>query len=127
MDDLEATPEQSSADLSAIFGSLLSNPDALSRVSGIISQYTNSESAEKGGEVEPKIDNPEPQSGNPEPPSAPKLPDLLSLFSKSAPSQNKEQTALLLAIRPYLSEHRRELIDGFIKMSKLTDILKSLT
>lgn len=111
---------KTSADLSSILGSLLSNPDAISKVNGIISQYTSSD-GEKNDTSEAS------PTEAAEPASEAKIPDLLSLISSSTPTQNKEQTALLLAIRPYLSPHRRELIDGFIRMSKLTDILKKLT
>ena len=119
MDEVNASAK-TSADLSSILSSLLSNPDAISKVNGIISQYTSSDGENKAAsETAP--------SESAEPPSETKIPDLLSLISSSAPTQNKEQTALLLAIRPYLSPHRRELIDGFIRMSKLTDIIKKLT
>lgn len=120
MDEVKNTTATPS-DLSAMLGSLLQDPDALSRVSGIISQYTGAEnSSTEQAQSTPEA---EPTQVAPKLP----LPDLLSMLHASAPSQNKEQTALLLAIKPYLSEHRRELIDGFIKMSRLTDILKKLT
>ena len=59
-----------------------------------------------------------------------KIPNILSNFSSTKAEDSiatKQQIALLLAIRPYLSERRKELIDTFIKMSKLGAIFKNLT
>ena len=58
-----------------------------------------------------------------------KIPSVLSLLS-----ENKEggtmldhnQKALLSALRPYLSEKRRELIDLFIKMDRFGSIFKTI-
>lgn len=59
-----------------------------------------------------------------------KLPEFLSKISSSKSEDSvatKQQIALLLAIRPYLSDHRKELIDTFIKMNRLGSIFKNLT
>ena len=38
-----------------------------------------------------------------------------------------DRTRLLLALRPYLSRERQEIIDHIIKFSKIGDLLKRLT
>lgn len=61
---------------------------------------------------------------------AQKLPEILSLISSKGLQKSfisKQQEALLLAIRPYLSERRCELIDGFMKLGRLGEILSKLT
>ena len=66
-----------------------------------------------------------------------KLPDIISAFggmggggrSGATGGEKKDQdrrTALLLALRPYLSPRRREIVDYLIKMNKLGDVFKNL-
>jgi hypothetical protein len=58
-----------------------------------------------------------------------KMPQILSQFSSKNSEESlatKQQIALLLAIRPYLSDRRKELIDTFIKMNKLGVIFKKI-
>ena len=58
-----------------------------------------------------------------------KMPDILSNLSSLKPENsiaNKQQINLLLAVRPYLSERRKELIDSFIKINKFSSIFMSL-
>ncbi len=137
-----------SPDVSTLLATVLSNPEALSKMGEIIAKSTRELNGENPPQTEDNlrnIDNNAESSGdntdiqkdasptfqnliNPEVIS--KLPDILSLLSsQKAPSseQSRQQAALLLAIRPYLSEHRRELIDTFIKLDRLWDILKKLT
>ena len=61
---------------------------------------------------------------------AQKLPEILSLISSKGLQKSfisKQQEALLLAIRPYLSERRCELIDSFMKLGRIGEILSKLT
>ena len=66
-----------------------------------------------------------------------KLPDIISAFggmgggSKGGATgggkkDQDRRTALLLALRPYLSPRRREIVDYLIKMNKLGDVFKNL-
>ena len=58
-----------------------------------------------------------------------KIPNILSLFSDNKQSSSildSNQKALLNALRPYLSEKRRELIDLFIKMDRFGSIFKTI-
>ena len=54
------------------------------------------------------------------------IPGILSLLPKNLPSADPRQTALLLAIKPYLSQKRAELIDGFLKFEQIGSLLKNL-
>lgn len=140
--------EKSNLDFSSLFSALLSNPETLSKVSNIIGALTEKENgvnspldADNTNQNEPKLAK---ESNNTENKSeasptlqnietnnaVAKLPEILAKFSSSNNENSlatKQQIALLLAIRPYLSEHRRELIDTFIKMNRLGAIFKNLT
>ncbi|MGM9631577.1 MAG: hypothetical protein ACI3XL_00590 [Eubacteriales bacterium] len=145
----EITDEKRSADDSlGVLTTLLSNPDILSKMGDIIAKHTGEENAENRADGVPNTENSAISTDNsdgnkessPTYANAPNdaltslLPGLLGALGKQgAPhgsghkSSNKEQTALLLAIRPYLSDHRREIVDTFIKMSKLMELLKNFT
>ena len=139
---------QASTDLSSLLGSLISNPEALSKIGEIISNATSTQEGDnpphsiiiesnledsssqieetstinKG--VSPTFQNPNSND------ILLKLPKILSKLSSEKGENSiatKQQIALLLAIRPYLSEHRKELIDTFIKMNRLGAIFKNLT
>ena len=139
---------QASTDLSSLLGSLISNPEALSKIGEIISNATSTQEGDnpphsikiesnledsssqieetstinKG--VSPTFQNPNSND------ILLKLPQILSKLSSEKGENSiatKQQIALLLAIRPYLSEHRKELIDTFIKMNRLGAIFKNLT
>ena len=134
-----------SPDLTGLISSLLSSPESLSKLSGIISKYTNSENgvnsppSEHLGEFVDDNDttnaniNAEPPTSSPTEENSSNagnrldLSKIASIFSSNSSGKsqkNKEQTALLLAIRPYLSPRRQELIDSFIKISQLGEILQ---
>ena len=58
-----------------------------------------------------------------------KIPNIISLFSDNKQGStilDSNQKALLNALRPYLSERRRELIDLFIKMDRFGSIFKTI-
>ncbi len=135
-------------DLSSLIGNLISNPEALSKISDIISNATSEhrgDNSPHSNEIESNTEDipsqtPEYSLNNGE--TSPtfqnfemgsilsKLPETLSKISSLKAEDSiatKQQIALLLAIRPYLSEHRRELIDTFVKMNRLGTIFKNLT
>ena len=135
-------------DLSSLLINILSKPETLSKMGQIIANLNESQSSDNSP---PKSEN----KGNNQPSeekereyldenngTAPtfnqndsndilsKLPEMLSKLSSQNQENlfaNKQQIALLLAIRPYLSEHRKELIDTFIKMNRLGSIFNNLT
>ena len=143
-------PEESSGalDVSGLLSSLLSNPEAFSKMSNIISNLTSSvnstnppQSNDNNGVNAELADNIENNTTNSKEHSPtfqnqdvtnilPKIPEILSKISSVKAEDSvatKQQIALLLAIKPYLSEHRKELIDTFIKMNKFGAIFKNLT
>lgn len=135
-------------DLSTLLGGLLSNPEMLSKISNLISvlgmpqssdnspQTTDNESTNSNindnnesvlsnsEDISPTFQNSESNY------ILTKMPEILSKFSSSKDENSiatKEQIALLLAIKPYLSDRRKELIDTFVKMNRLGAIFKNLT
>lgn len=142
------TENRNSMDFSSLVGGIISNPDALSKMTDIISKLgLNASGANSPLEAEKanKSTNDEVNSSEKDVLSSTnsstsnnfeanniisKMPDILSKIS-SIKGENsiidKKQIALLLAIRPYLSEHRKELIDTFIKMDKIGAVFKNLT
>ena len=143
-------PEESSGalDVSGLLKSLLSNPEAFSKMSNILSNLTSSTNSinppqinDNNGVNEELADNIENNTTNSKEYSPtfqnqdvtnilPKIPEILSKISSTKAEDSiatKQQIALLLAIKPYLSEHRKELIDTFIKMNKFGAIFKNLT
>lgn len=140
--------QEPSTDLATLLSSLLSSPDSLSKISEIIDKRTNLENRDNSPQnnifstnddditkaVENSTDvlkdiSPTPQNEEKENQSENPLGFLSFLSSErlSSLSLKQEQINLLLAVRPYLSEHRRELIDGFIKFSKIAGIFKNLS
>ena len=136
-----------SKDLASIVSGLISNPNIISKINNILDNIdtasnsnnsppsNNISSNEKESEndnsnihVNPNDYSPTFQNldiGN----FISKIPDILSKLS-SASNENsivtKQQINLLLAVRPYLSERRKELIDSFIKINKFSSIFMSL-
>ena len=125
--------------------SLLSNPDAMNKMAGALSRLgildgeeQPEEKSTDEGSVPTASDTRDPLSSllsNPEILS--KIPTILSALSASSgkgsatPPSHKDKgkdrrIALLLALRPYLSPHRREIVDYLVKMNKLGEIFKSL-
>ena len=123
--------------------SLLSDPSSLSKIEGVLARHgisngqvrghnppLNSEIDENSANIDEnsakereasptfKKDNIGELSGA--------LPGILSLLPKNLPSADPRQTALLLAIKPYLSPKRAELIDGFLKFEQIGSLLKNL-
>lgn len=135
-------------DLSMLSG-LLSNPEIMSKVSGVLSSLSTPEAkadessapasaVPEGGDLASKLssvmDNKELMS---------KLPDVMAAMGpllsggkgggggKSGTGGKKQEcdkrTALLLALKPYMSPRRCEAIDYFIRINKLGDVIKSIT
>ena len=141
----EIVTESNSTEL---LSALLSNPDTMSKIGSIISKFTDSANRDNSPPNQENLNIHENskenehqflQNDSNNPPhinTAPnldivsKLPDLISLLSSQnsqISQQTKQQNTLLLASRPYLSEHRQQLIDSFIKFSRLGEILKKLS
>lgn len=112
-DTHEAQAPSSSGD---ILSSLLSNPELLAKLPTIISS------------VKPILDIIGRSAGAGESTAVASLP----VKSQSLPSAAKHdqgsdpRSALLCAMKPYLSQDRRNAVDYIIKLSRLGDILKTL-
>lgn len=115
--------------------SILSDPNALSGVTGALKKL-GILSSEDGDKTEEEL-SPQPErSGDPssisalsiDPELMKRIPQLLSVASKlgSAQKRDDNRSRLLLALRPYLSERRRSAIDRLITLGALGDALKSL-
>ena len=134
----------SSPDVAAILAGMLSNPEALSKIGGILSKFTAGESGlnppqneQVGAESEDVISTPSDYQADISTASPTEQTEnegigaldfakIASIFGGGFERQktpNNTQTALLLAVRPYLSPRRKELIDTFIKFSRLGDFL----
>ena len=120
-------------------GSILSNPDTMSKIGNIISKHTGSEIRDSSpqsrsfsgdsvqdsngiGEFVNKSEKLSPTHKSEEiNESAP------DFSSKSDEEQVNfhDQIALLLAIKPYLSPKRRNTIDTFIRFTKMGNLFKN--
>ncbi len=134
-------------DLSGVLSSLLSNPGALSKLSGILSKFT----AETDGNNSPLDSNltkdintrdalddknqtdkddllpTEAASSNPDTSlDFSKIASIFSSINLPKTSKNNKEIALLLAIKPYLSPRRKDLIDSFIQITNFSEIFKSI-
>lgn len=147
MDNDTSTNNQPS-NITEMLGQLLSKPETIEKIGDIVSRYAKNDN---GLSSPPSSENAE--NNNTAPTNAPTslkeirdssptnstsenldflkiLPAFSSLLSPKNPeisAASNQQKALLLAIRPYLSERRRELIDTFITFNKLSEIFKNLT
>ena len=122
-------PEQASAEnigsgtSGDIFSSLLSNPDILMKLPSIISaakpiiemmSQTKQQASSEAATI---------SAGSVLKPSQPSQP---SQPSHHASHLTDNRTALLCAMKPYLSDDRRRVIDYIVKLGRLGDILKTL-
>lgn len=98
----------------ALFSSLLSNPELLSKLPELISVVSPLISSLSLG-------------GNPAAPTAAQ--NQTKPAGSFLPAQSREvqnSNALLCALKPYLKKERQDAIDYMIKLSRLGDILKTL-
>ncbi len=140
--------EGHSQDISGTLFSFLSNPDAIGKLSGILSKYTNasdSTNSPQGEDFSKENDTSDTQSNENIAVSSTSSPTnknssnlnlgldfskIASILGGNSPEKaqkNKDQITLLLAIRPYLSPRRQELIDSFIKINHIGEILNKIS
>ncbi len=100
--------------LSDMLSTILSNPEAMSRISALAGQLSR-----EGGEPPPL---------NEEALRVPlELEKKLENTPKKAPSGGaKQRRMLLLALKPYLSSERAAMVESIIKISDLTDLVGPL-
>lgn len=146
-DTVNENERAGSGDVSSLLTALLSDPQVLSRVGDTLAALSqNAKSAESTDDLN-DTDNTEDRTKDGTDPGSidqrsdkkastaggealPDLPALLSKLADGTGAQSpelKREIDLLRAVRPYLSPRRQEMIDGFIRMSKLGEIFKSLS
>ena len=139
---------KNNTDLATILGGLMSNPELTSKMGEILSGLSsakkddnsppsdenssnNTTDKEETMDVSQKDDISFPTFHNSDMGNIlAKLPQIISNLSGEKDENSlasKQQIALLLAIRPYLSQRRQELIDTFIKMNRFGAIFKNLS
>ncbi|MBR7184415.1 MAG: hypothetical protein IKD37_02280 [Clostridia bacterium] len=131
-----------SPDLSAMMRSVLEDPARMAQLQGIISALGGNDAAGTDAAVSEPTAEP-PAEGNDTTAAAPTVsPDLLSSLLSSPellsrmpallsgagkpsgkPGAPDHRTALLLALKPYLSDNRRQMIDSIVNLSRLGNLL----
>lgn len=122
--------------LAEILSTLMANEALMSQIQGIVGESVAT-SAEKDGSEESKTATERPPSIDPK--VMEKLPEVVAVLrpfletSSSKDDQRKEETkgadprtALLCALKPYLSPRRCEVIDYITRISRLGDVMKHL-
>ena len=127
-----------------VLTSLLSNPELMERVRSILQVSTSTANSEETQETAVASTAPAlPASAEgvssllSNPDLMAKIPQLLSAMKpmlsagrsqeKKELSPEEKRTALLLAIKPYLSPERRQAVDTVLMIARLGSILKQLT
>ena len=127
-----------------VLSSILSSPNSISKMRDIISKYTNdenrdsspqenelsstfskstSETEDLNNNISDKSPTEENKESSDSSHSSPL--DIMSIFqymSNGKNDNNDKHTALLLAVRPYLSKRRQELLDTLISIGKIGKI-----
>ena len=140
--------EQQQADLADLLSSMLNNPDSMPKISEIIERHTSNQNRDNPpqqddilinsadsttilGDIPSTIKEDSPTEQNNKNQDAHENPlGFLSLFSREklgSLALKNEQITLLSAIRPYLSDHRKEVVDNFIRLGKLAQIFNNLS
>ena len=137
-----------SPDIISLLSKLASNPETLSKINGIISKHAkeqsdtnpppnndlngnssinNTESADKTNDIDDSSTTSQINKSDENSFDFTKIISILGEKFASQKHHGKEQTNLLLAIRPYLSPRRQELIDSFIKLTQMSEIFKKFS
>ena len=126
-------PQNENDNFSAVLNGILQNPEMMSMISSMAQKLKSNEqpvqqdeiSDQQAEETTQKSDVTISQSKMPEAIGA--LAPLLNAdFSKSSKAEN-DRACLLRALKPYMSDGRREAIEYIIKFSILSDVLKNLS
>ena len=128
-----STAQNPSDGFSKTLNDILSNPQLLSMIGSMAQQLKSSENV-KAAEVITATSEKEDTIEKASEPLPPKLTDsiatlaplLSSEFSKRSKADDKK-TCLLRALKPYMSDGRKEAIEYIIKFSMISDVLKNLS
>ena len=111
--------------LGDIINSLVNNPEIMKTVSTLAKGQSTTEKAD---EARNKTDDAPPAAGIDIPPELLQgLPQMLSAFTSSKKTEGDDRASqrkeLLYSLKPFLSEKRRELIDGILQLEGLAGVL----
>ena len=106
-------------DLQSKLAGILNDPESMERVRKMAENLFSGE--KNGSSVQ---NNPPANSGNM--PSGEELQMIMSVVSKLNSAKDSERTNLITALKPYLSDTRREKAENAIKILKLLEILPLL-
>ena len=152
MDEIKSPQDSSPAQGANPLEALLSDPATMARLAGIMSALQNNQ----GSPAEPKAAQPPttaPAQGTDglsallsDPALSQKLPQIIALLkpmlsqpssptvappqatetSSLTPSHSLDRDRLLLSLKPFLSDGRKNAIDSMIRISKLGEVLKQI-
>lgn len=101
-------------ELSEKLAGLLNDPDTMARVRQMAQGLFSGESTPSEPELSPATGAM---------PSAEELGKIMNIMSKLNRSGNDSRSQLLLALKPHLSEPRREKVDNALKILRLLELL----
>lgn len=108
-------------DLESKISNLLSSPDGMDQIMKVARALSNSSPSDEA--VQEEVSSPPPPTEDT--PNFPFDPSLLSKLSKlTIEPQNDKKTALLNALKPYLSKSRQEKLDRALNLMNMTRIAK---
>lgn len=108
-------------DLESKISNLLSSPDGMDQIMKVARALSNSSPSDEA--VQEEVSSPPPSTEDT--PNFPFDPSLLSKLSKlTIEPQNDKKTALLNALKPYLSKSRQEKLDRALNLMNMTRIAK---
>lgn len=148
---MDTLREPGTPDLSTALNALLSDPELMSRISGIVNGASNTTGSQDSVATQASVDTP-PPPGNATTPSLggllsnpdimEKLPEVMATIApmlkgngdkKDTPTFNADRSrsgdrriALLCALKPYLSPRRCEAIDYIIKLDRIGSLLHNI-
>ena len=104
-------------DLSGLFGNLLSNPGALSALSGIVGNLCGAEGRK------PPPQGEEGRQTAPDAEGIPPLPPIGPFGAKGG--RHNDRDGLIGALRPYLSPKRAQALEGACKLIEVIELFRS--
>ncbi len=123
---------ESTDSFSAALDGILSNPAMMSMISSMAEQLKSGTPSPPSGtseEASEQVPEAAVHSGN----DTPKLPNAIGVLAPllsgklGGNSPDTRRDCLLKALKPYMSEGRSEAIDTIIKISKISNVLKTLS
>ena len=132
--DIKESGIISSKSISDAIAMLKNDPSIISTVASALSGSTSSEASESDEEISQQ-DPPQAIGVHQGELNLDKLPEIISVIAPMLSGKQSQfhpkasddhRTALLCALKPYLSSGRQEIIDSIIKISKLSEMIKRL-